>query len=312
MRAIIKGQIIVDHPKVLEYLLQESNSNNHLVEITWDAQTPSLKKIYKAFAGRLQNHENLYLHRPRPTHLEEILLHHLHGKGWLPNMPQSDHWVLERRDEILKTIKHDHLPVVVKTYVSTIFDFRNQCWGILNRPTNTGFEFRIKEPIPQKLRDTCERLVSDIEHAVVKFPIPLTHSANGSDNTSALSEAQFFVDILPLIEVLEPGSEHQAFIGEVYTKSRWRLALEEKNTEVKVGLFASIVALILLVVTTPFVVNFLTLNLDPDWLAWVKGTLDRLATSAIFTATVSFISVYLHWRQLRKSSTSIRWVTSRQ
>lgn len=291
MRAIIKGDITFSPIEASNYLLKPSLGREKAV-------LPHISK-YEVQTNNCYNC------------LEHIIIDFLQIKEWIPNISPHSVLVQEKQKEILETIKDDHLPLVENTFVGTIIHSHTYSWGIFNRPVDFGIEFRIKQPIPNKLRNACEKLVSDIHGTTIPFEIPRNYGEDNGDPNSENNTicGTITIKLLPQIDVLEPGSEHQAFGGEIMTEHLRELAFEEKSVEVKIGTYAAIFAVLLLVITIPPI--FAVFNVGEPWVTWIKGTLDRLSTSAIFSSAVSWVNVYLHYQKLKEQKTAIiRWSTN--
>jgi hypothetical protein len=296
MRAIIRCDLLLDtkdpnaQKEIREYLLSPS------------AKSKPIKRIPSSVTGD---------DSPQPpSNLDEILLDFLSSKGWLPTTSQDANLVAEKSKEILKTIKDDHLEMVMTTFLGTIIHTPTVTWGVINRPAEFRIEFRLKQPLPEKLRQACEELVNDLQEAHI--PIAVDNTPERQDEHGSIRKANLIINFYPRIQILEPGSEHQASSGEIVPrqpKALWKLSRENKSVDVTVGIFASILAVILLVVTTPIAFSVIGLNSQNEWYSWTKGLLDRLATSAIFSAVISWVSVFLYYNELKAQNAIIKWVT---
>ena len=109
------------------------------------------------------------------------------------------------------------------------------------------------------------------------------------------------------IEVLEPNSENHAYAGEVLGKDRLRLSLKDKRPEFIVGIGALSLAIILMLLTLPITEKTLLSSLTPEMHVWIKGFLERFATSAVVTAAVSLVNVALYYLDLKRKSI-IQWI----
>jgi len=220
------------------------------------------------------------------TNIQDERLHEiLKARGWLPRITKAE--VLERRKkEILDTIHPDDLEVVIETLLPYIvLDDPTKTWGIVNRPADDLVTFRLKNPIPDRLKTATEKLIRDLQ------------LANEKDVNFAIESK---------IEVLEPGGDMHAFSGTVLPKNRFALAVQRRQNEWWVGVVAFIASLILLIATVPPIQGFLGITNATEWGAWNLGFLERLSTSTIVTATVSWLNIILYWFDLRRQ-TAIVW-----
>jgi len=203
----------------------------------------------------------------------------LRSYGWLSRL--SDQAFIERKkNEILESVHPDDLPIVRDTLFSyTLLHDPTKTWGIVNRPVDNLITFRLKNPIPDRLKAATEKLVRDLQDF-------------------AKREKKIVFDF-EKIEVLEPQGFMHAFAGEVMPRNRLSLAIKRRRTEWLVGEAAFIVSVILLTMTFPGIRESLFVA-STVWTEWVMGFLERLSTSAIVTATVSWLNVVLYWFELRR------------
>jgi hypothetical protein len=78
--------------------------------------------------------------------------------------------------------------------------------------------------------------------------------------------------------------------------------LLQRRTEIYVGVLSTIIVITLSLVLF-FVETRITLIPNGEWIDWVKGTLERLTTSMIVTATVTWLNVFFAYANIRKDST---------
>lgn len=154
----------------------------------------------------------------------------------------------------------------------------------MNRPSDNLITFRMKNPMPDRLKATVEKLVTDLQDVeandkVLKFEFQK-------------------------IEILEPGGHLHAFSGTVLPSNRFSLAIKRRSTEWNVGLAAMVAALILLILSIPPIRNGM-FNSIGEWGVWITGFMDRLSTSALVTWTVSWLNVFLYWFDLRRKAVVI-------
>lgn len=157
----------------------------------------------------------------------------------------------------------------------------------MSNPTQHFINVRIRNRDSERLKTACERLVSDLQG--------LGHGRRSGDEDDRF-------EFVGRIEVLEPNSTDHAYSGEVLSRSRFIYARRKRGTEFWVGVLAAVSGAVFLVMTLPPVTEALFSGMDPDWQLFIKGTFDRLATSAIVTATVSLLTVILYWFDLRRKS----------
>jgi len=106
------------------------------------------------------------------------------------------------------------------------------------------------------------------------------------------------------IPVREPLSTNDAYVGEVLgtTKARVMRAKEEKRSELRIAFFAAVTAL---VCTIGGIYTFLH-SKPEDFVHWIGGALDRIATVALVTAAVSWLG-YRFRRQELEEKPTINW-----
>lgn len=221
----------------------------------------------------------------KDVELEEILT----KLNWWPNLPQNSNEVEVNKKEIIQLIPDSDRVIVEKTFICTVYDAETRTWGIINRPNQNRLIFRLKNPVSDRLKHSCEKLVNKLR----------SYSTDHKNN--------FCFKFKPRVEVLEPGNDNFSFSGEILPSSRVQLAIQERKTEVYVGIFAGLTAIILLIITSPLVSNFVLPSPTSSWRIWTSGTLERFSTAALVTATISFFEVALHWFDIRRKSI-IRWV----
>jgi hypothetical protein len=204
--------------------------------------------------------------------------------NWLPNMEDDNLELLERKKEILEHIPKDAKKLVESTFVCTIYDDETKTWGIVNRPNKHRLSFRLKNPVSDRLKKASIKLVSDMR-------------------TNKHTDGKFKFDFLPRVEVLEPGNENYSFAGEILPPHRLKLAISQRKTESYVAIFAGIIAIVLLIVTSPIILPVKT----NSWEIWFSGTLERFSTAALVTMTISAFEVFLHWSEIRRQDL-IKWV----
>lgn len=204
---------------------------------------------------------------------------------WTPRIDSKSTLFETRRKEILDTVHPDDIDIVRATLLSyTLLDDPTKTWGIVNKPNDTSITFRLKNPIPDRLKKATEKLVRDLQSVTEKE-----------------KEITFGFE---KIEVLEPQGFMHAFTGSILPKNRLALAIERRRTEWAVGGVAFITAVALLILTVPTVRDVI-FPPNGEWTSWTIGFLERLSTSAIVTATVSWLNVVLYWFELRRQATII-------
>lgn len=204
--------------------------------------------------------------------------------GWLPRIKNQE--VLDnRRDEILAMIHKDDLEVVNETILPyTLLDDPTKTWGIVNRPADNLITFRLKNQYPDRLKTATEKLIRDLQKV-------------------SATETGIFFEFDSKIEVLEPGGFMHALSGSVLPTNRLILAIQRRRSEWLVGIAAFITAMAFLFFTIPpFREAFFGPPPIIGWGDWTLGFLERLSTSAIVTGTVSWLTVFLYWFELRRQS----------
>jgi len=212
----------------------------------------------------------------------------LNQYGWLLRLSEEDakDILSKHTSEILNTVHEDDLPIVKATLLPyVLYDTSTKTWGIVNKPAENQITFRLKNPIPDRLKQATEKLVRDLQR-------------------STETDSSIKLEFRDEIEVLEPGGFMHAFSGEVLPKARFKLAISRRRTESFVGLIAFLASVILLLLTIPPIKT--GVFADGVWGPWIVGFLERLSTSAIVTATVSWLNVILYWFELRRQPT-ILW-----
>jgi hypothetical protein len=208
----------------------------------------------------------------------------LKEQDWWPNLPQDHEAVEERKQEILAHVNEGDRDIATGTHLYTLYDAETRSWGIVSNPTKGVLTFRIKNPVSDKLKTAAEKLVFDLQDI---------HKQRRSSDNITLS---FF----PTIEVLEPDSSSRAFSGEILSSNKLKHAIDQRKIEATVGLIAALAAIFFSVLTIPSNKSPIFQRLSPEWYMWLSGFLERLATSAIVVATISWLHLLLHWLSLRR------------
>lgn len=214
----------------------------------------------------------------------------LSSQNWWPSVSQDHEIVKSQRSDILSHISDQDRDLAQETLLYTIYDDTTKTWGIVSNPTKHALTFRLKNPVSERLKAACEKLVADLQ--------PL---ASGRDG--ARRPALAFVS---RVEILEPNSQDHAFSGEILPPKRFWLAVQERKTEAYVGAFAAGLALLLLVATSPPLKRVLLSAATPEWQGWLSGNMERFSTATLVTLAISWFEVALHWFDTRRRST-IRW-----
>lgn len=214
----------------------------------------------------------------------------LSSKNLWSSLPQDHPEVLKKRQEILDTIAPEDLPLVENTLLYTIYHEGTKTWGIVNRPSKHSITFRLKNPVAIKLQSACQKLVSDLQ------------ASGGVHGSGTHMKFTFSAPI----DVLEPGKDDHAYFGEVMPQQRLQMVVQKRRTEALVGICAALVGIALLVLSMPPIVDMLLASLGPVWLAWTRGLLERLSSSAFVTAIVSWLNIVFFWLDVRRQP-AIRW-----
>jgi hypothetical protein len=208
----------------------------------------------------------------------------LSERDWWPNLPQDHEAIEEKRQDILSHVREGDKDIASGTHLYTIYDAETRSWGIVSNPTKGVLTFRIKNPVSDKLKTAAEKLVFDIQEM---------YKRRRSTDDMTLS-------FYPTIEVLEPDSPSRAFSGEILSANKLRHAIDQRKIEATVGLIAALAAVFFSVLTLPSSRSPIYLRLTPEWYEWLVGFLERLATSALVVATISWLHLLLHWLSLRR------------
>jgi hypothetical protein len=214
----------------------------------------------------------------------------LSERDWWPSLPQEHEVVEERRREILEHVKEGDRDIAEGTHLYTIYDADTRTWGTVSNPTKGKITFRLKNSVSDRLKRATEKLIYDFQ----------TFSAGKLQ----LDEVGF--DFHPMIEVLEPDSQNYAYSGEIIPKNKLKYAINQRKIEATVGLIAALFAVLFSLLTVPSIRSPLFQRLAPEWFVWLSGFMERLATSAIVVATISWLNLLLHWLELRRRGV-IRW-----
>ena len=75
---------------------------------------------------------------------------------------------------------------------------------------------------------------------------------------------------------------------------------------IRSSLIAALAAVFFSVLTIPPLRSPLFLRFSPEWYEWLLGFMERLATSGIIVASISWLHILLHWLDLRRKGV-IRW-----
>jgi|SRR5215213_2775458 len=208
--------------------------------------------------------------------IDQQLEEWLDGKNWLPNQPQNSPLVEEHKKETLAYVPQHDRVIAESTHCLTLFDEVTRSWGTVCRPNRNRLTFRLKNPVSEKLKKACEKLVADIQ------------------TNTLLQFAEF------KIEVLEPQGEHQAFVGHVLPSNRWDYVKLQKKTEYRVMVASCVIAILSLALTTPLLKPIALSPFSETWGEWFSGILERLGTTAFVTFIVSSLEVYLYKKDLDK------------
>ena len=162
----------------------------------------------------------------------------------------------------------------------------NQAWGLVCIDGHSVV-IRWRHRITRSLESATARLVS---------------SACG-----LISEGKLFRQFKQeqIVVVREPLSTSDAYIGEILSPGP--LLVERARNDKKTEIWITTTMLIGTAVF--FVLGFYFFRIKPDPNSidrWISGFFDRLATTALLTAAISYLSYYLHLRDLRKK-TIIDW-----
>jgi len=223
--------------------------------------------------------------------LPQALQHFLIDHGWWPALDQEHPEIVTMRNEILKTVSNGDHTLAKETCLFTIYHEESRSWGIISRPNRQVITIRIKNPVAERLKRAAEKMVNDCQSLASR----------------KRRDPDMRFQFRSRVEVFEQGNGDHAYFGEILPASRFRLAIQQRRTEFYFGLIASVVAILLLFCTLPPIIHLLFGHMAPEWQAWYKGVLERQASSAIVTATVSWLNVFLHWLDLRRKS-GIRWL----
>ncbi len=209
-------------------------------------------------------------------------------RDWWPTVAQDHELVQERKREILDQVKEGDRDIAEGTYMYTIYDAETRSWGIASNPTKRMITFRLKNVVSDRLKTATERLVYDLQ----------TLDAGKRNGI----EFEFY----PTVEVLEPNSQNHAYSGEIVSGSKLKYAIAQRKIEATAGLIAALFAILFSLLTVPSIKSPLFQQLPPEWFTWLSGFLERLATSAIVVATISWLNLLLYWLDLRQRGV-IRW-----
>jgi hypothetical protein len=208
----------------------------------------------------------------------------LSERDWWPNLPQEHEVVQERKQEILDQVKEGDRDIAEGTHLYTIYDAETRSWGIISNPTKGLITFRIKNPVSDRLKKATEKLIYDFQVA----------------NPTKMRKDGICFDFHPMIEVLEPNSTNHAYSGEIIPSNKLRFAVQQRKIEASVGLIAALFAVLFSLLTIPSIRSPLFQRLPTEWFTWLSGFMERLATSSIVVATISWLNLLLHWLELRR------------
>ena len=214
----------------------------------------------------------------------------LSDRDWWPNLPQEHEVVQERKQEILDQVREGDRDIAEGTHLYTIYDADSRSWGIVSNPTKGLITFRLKNPVSDRLKNATEKLIYDFQVG----------------NAKELKRDGMTFDFHPTVEVLEPNSTNQAYSGEIIPFKKFRFAIRQRRIEATVGLIAALFAIFFSLLTVPSIRSPLFQRLAPEWFTWLSGFMERLATSSIVVATISWLNLLLHWLDLRRKGV-IRW-----
>lgn len=214
----------------------------------------------------------------------------LSSLNWWPTLDQENPIVQGRSDDIMSHIAQEDRDLAKTTLLYTIYDDTTKTWGIVSRPSTHMLTFRLKNPVSERLKAACEKLVADLQPVLADRGRP----------------KKLAFEFSPRVEILEPNSQDHAFSGEILPPKRFLLAVRERKTEAYVGAFTAGLAVLLAAITAPPVKSALLSGFAAEWKQWVSGNLERFTTAALVTLVISWFEVMLHWFGIRRQS-YIRW-----
>ncbi len=214
----------------------------------------------------------------------------LSKRDWWPAVPQDHELVEERKRDILNQVKEGDRDIAEGTHLYTIYDAETRSWGIISNPTKRTITFRLKNPVSDRLKAATEKLIYDFQ-------------VLGENNRKP--DGMLF-EFFPTVEVLEPNSQNHAFSGVIIPAGTLKYAIDKRTIEAAAGLIAALFAAMFSLLTIPSARSLLFNWLSPEWFTWLSGFLERLATSAIVVATISWLNLLLYWLDLRQRGV-VRW-----
>lgn len=239
--------------------------------------------------------------------LKEVLC----KNDWWPILSQEDELVKSHYEEIWEHVAEQDKEWVGRTHKFTIYDELSKSWGIVNRPSSFCITFRIKNPNSDKLKQCCQKLISDLvreyEGSVTPqqpemnkyFSIIAPDLLGGQKNTR-----KRLFNFPSRIEVLEPNSSLHAFSGDVKVGNKFNILFKMRKADCLVVFIAALISVALVFLTSPGIQQNLVnaYKLDPSAVDWVEGFFERLATTAIFTTFVTSLNLYLLYLDLSRKA----------
>lgn len=201
-----------------------------------------------------------------------------------PALPQDHPEVRRVMQDILDNVADSDKPVIAETIMFAIWDAETNTYGIVNQTGYYTVEFRLKNPVSDKLKKACTDLVRDLRDYVKRSP------------GEPIEELTFS----PRIEVLEPRSQHQALTGFIGEEKSWKRAKEDRRPSYILAIITTILFLFCLWITSPL--GYLKageVSDGSDWQRWAGVLCSHASPAALVTACISWLEVGLHWKTLK-------------
>lgn len=202
--------------------------------------------------------------------------------SWSPKLGQDHESVLRQRQVIINEISDKERTVVSDTSFAVLYDENSSSWVIVSKVSEGVLTFRVHNSISDKLKNACDDLVRDLLKSNIKF------------------------EFIGKVEIFEPQGDKSIYYGEIFPKQLFRVAMKQKQIETAIGIISLLTGIILLIMTIPPISAVLFEKLTTEWKTWVQNLLDQFTASALITATVSAITIIIHFLEIKKKGI-IHW-----
>jgi len=202
--------------------------------------------------------------------------------SWSPKLGQDHEMVLRQRQMIINEVSEKERTVVSDTSFAVLYDENSSSWVVVSKISEGVLTFRVHNSISDKLKNACDDLVRRLHEANIKF------------------------EFIGKVEIFEPQGDKSIYYGEIFPKHLFRVAIKQKQIETAIGIISLLSGIILLIITIPPITAIIFDTLTAEWKTWVQNLLDQFTASALITATVSSLTIIVHFLEIKKKGI-IHW-----